>query len=198
MKTGSADIAALSSAREEDLEPSASHRAHSEGSGSIIVGLFKLRAKKVQDYLSFRLRSREDAEDAAQEVFLKLWRREEKGALREEASAYMYSTALSVATDAERQRTSQARDRFVEVDLDDIAQHAPSQEDQLHWREAMAHFVYCVKALPEQTRQIFVLHHVEGLHYPAIAKRLGISTRTVERHIAQAFLEMQRQMGDYL
>ncbi len=198
MKTGSADIAALNLAPEGNLELGDDRRSSSNGRRSIVVDLFKRRAKKVQDYLSFRLRSREDGEDAMQDAFLKMWRREVAGALQEKADSYLYSTALSVATDAERQRTVQARERFVEADLDDIPRHAPSQEDHLHWRQAMAHFVYSVKALPELTRNIFVLHHVEGLRYPEIARRFGISTRTVERHIAQAFLELQGKMGDYL
>ena len=191
-------MASLNLAPEGDLESRDRGRTSSNGGRSIVVDLFKRRAKKVQDYLSFRLRSREDGEDAMQDAFFKMWRREAAGALHEEADSYLYSTALSVATDAERQRTVQARDRFVEADLDDIPRHAPSQEDHLHWRQAMAHFVYSVKALPELTRNIFVLHHVEGLRYPEIARRLGISTRTVERHIAQAFLELQSKMGEYL
>src|SRR5258706_13335136 len=149
VKTGSADIAALNLAPERDLESGDARRTSINGRRSIVVDLFKRRAKKVQDYLSFRLRSREDGEDAMQDAFLKMWRRETAGALHDEADSYLYSTALSVATDAERQRTVQARDRFVEVDLDDIPRHAPSQEDHLHWRKAMAHFVYGVKALPE-------------------------------------------------
>lgn len=195
MESGSAELAALLSTegRENDGASCTEKRE-----SSIIVGLFRRRAKRMRDYFSFRLRNKEDAEDAAQEVFLKLWRREDAGALREDASAYMYSTALSVASDAERHRTSRARERFVDMELDEIGQASPSQEEQLHWRQAMTHFVDCVKELPDLTRRIFVMHHVEGMHYPAIARELRISTRTVERHIADAFVEMQRRMGDYL
>src|SRR5207244_2689674 len=145
VKSASAEIAALQAAGDESLDAGIAHRAAPRGDDSIIAGLFRRRAKRVKDYLAFRLRNKEDAEDATQEVFVKLWRREGMGALREEANAYMYSTALSVATDAERQRTSQARERFIELELEEIAQAAPSQEEKLHWRQAMQHFVYCVK-----------------------------------------------------
>jgi RNA polymerase sigma-70 factor (ECF subfamily) len=40
------------------------------------------------------------------------------------------------------------------------------------------------------TRAVFLLHRVDGLDYPAIAWRLGISVEGVERRIARAMLEL--------
>src|SRR5258706_15557717 len=108
VKTGSADIAALNLAPERDLESGDARRSSSNGARSIVVDLFKRRAKKVQDYLSFRLRSREDGEDAMQDAFLKMWRREAAGALQEKTDSYLDSKAPPGWTHPGRQRTRRA------------------------------------------------------------------------------------------
>src|SRR5258708_38648951 len=100
VKTGSADIAALNLAPEGNLELGDDRRSSSNGRRSIVVDLFKRRAKKVQDYLSFRLRSREDGEDAMQDAFLKMWRREVAGALCGKTGCYPSTTAPSALTRA--------------------------------------------------------------------------------------------------
>lgn len=40
--------------------------------------------------------------------------------------------------------------------------------------------------LPMVPRAVFLLHRIDGLDYAAIAWRLGIDARAVERHMARA------------
>jgi RNA polymerase sigma-70 factor (ECF subfamily) len=167
------------------------------GAGTV-VGLFQKHANRVRRSLAFRLRNPEDAQDATQEAFLKVWRKEREGNLREEASAYLYSAANSVATDFERWRTFHVIDRRSEVELEDVPATAAGTEERQHWRDAMALFVESVDNLPELTRNVFLLHHVKGLTYPQIAKQLDVSTRTVERHIAQALTSLERKLKEFL
>ena len=53
-----------------------------------------------------------------------------------------------------------------------------------------------VAALPQRERSVFWLCAVDGLDYPAIAERLGISLAEVERLIAAALLAIDRHLGD--
>jgi RNA polymerase sigma factor (sigma-70 family) len=176
-----------------------------EGSGArestpagTVVGLFKKHATRVRRSLAFRLRNPEDAQDATQEAFLKVWRQEKEGNLREDASAYLYSAARSVATDMERWRTFHIVERRAEVELDEVAGTAAGVEERQHWRDAMSLFVDSVDNLPKLTRNVFLLHQVKGLTYPEIATQLDVSTRTVERHIAQALASLERKLKEYL
>ena len=164
----------------------------------IVVELFRKHASRVRRSLAFRLRNPDDAQDAAQDVFLKLWRQEREGNLREEAVAYLNSAASSMATDYERWRSLHANDRLEDVELEEVPTVGASAEDRHHWREAMALFVESVERLPALTRDVFLLHQVKGLTYPEVAQQLGISTRTVERHIAQAVESLERRLRNYL
>ncbi|WP_227698810.1 RNA polymerase sigma factor [Sphingomonas hengshuiensis] len=53
-----------------------------------------------------------------------------------------------------------------------------------------------VAALPERERSVFWLSAVDGLDYPAIAERLGISLAEVERLLAAALLVIDRHLDD--
>ena len=172
--------------------------AAGESSMSIVGSLFKGQAKKVRHFLTFRLRSADDAEDATQDVFLKLWRHEKTGTLREEATAYMFSAAYSVATDLERHRARHDHEPLGDLDTDQVAEERPAIEEQRHWRDALAHLVSTLKELPEGHRKAFVLHHFKGLNYNQVAKKLGVSCRTIERHMVEAHKELEIRMKDYL
>ncbi len=165
---------------------------------SIVVGLFKTHAKRVQSFLAFRLRDSTEAQDATQDVFLKLWRQERQATLRDEATNYMYSATQSAIIDTERHRAYVGRERAPDVDVDDVVPAQPGVDEVLHWRKAFARFVDSVKALPETTRKVFVLYHFKGMGYDEIGRELGVSRRTVERHIAAGLTHCREELKDYL
>ncbi len=185
MKTNAANSATVDASFDDDT--------------SIVKGLFKRHATKVRRYLSYRLHSDEDGKDAAQDAFLRLLRRERAGELREDPNgSYLFSAAFSVAVDAERERAVRARTPVTDIDADTLPAAEANPEDQLHWRSAMAHFVYCIRDLDEGPRKAFVMRYFKGMTYPQIAAQLGMTTRTIERHVAKALTELRGKMKDYL
>ena len=48
------------------------------------------------------------------------------------------------------------------------------------------------------TRIVFLLHHVERLTYPEIARRQGVTTRTVEREMARALTHCAERLQPFL
>ena len=53
---------------------------------------------------------------------------------------------------------------------------------------------HAVEALPDLPFEVFRLCRFEGLDYPAIADRLGISVRKVEKNLARAIYLIDRHM----
>ena len=49
-----------------------------------------------------------------------------------------------------------------------------------------------VAAMDPVTREVFLLHRVDGWPYPRIAHALGIEVSEVERHVAEAIVAIDR------
>lgn len=47
-----------------------------------------------------------------------------------------------------------------------------------------------IEAMPARRREVFLLHRVEDLTYPQIARRIGVSVKAVEKHIRLAMLQL--------
>jgi RNA polymerase sigma-70 factor (ECF subfamily) len=172
--------------------------ARGAGVPGTVARLFREQAKRMGRKLSRHLRNPDDAADASQDLFLKLWRREQAGQLRGEATAYMNSAAVTIAIDLERRRRSRAEDRVLEVRLEDLQQDSASNDETLHWREGVQALIASLAELPSITQQVFLLYHFDGLSHAAVSGRLAISIRSVERHMARALVHCRNGLKDYL
>lgn len=47
-----------------------------------------------------------------------------------------------------------------------------------------------IDAMPPRRREVFLLHRIDELTYPQIAKRLGISVKAVEKHMSLAIKQL--------
>ncbi len=167
-------------------------------SESLVAQLFKSQGRRMRSFLRRRLRSNEDAQDAAQDVFLRLLRRERAGTLDSDARSYMVKAAHNVAVDVERWRAYHKPDGHVALEDETAVSEDVEASEQLYWREGLRRFVDALNGLPHRTQQVFVLYHVEGRPHAAIARRLGMSLRSVERHMARAIAHCEAQLKDYL
>ncbi len=135
------------------------------------------------------------AEDMVQDVFVRLAQRAE-GEPVENAEAYLMQTASSVWLDHLRRRKRRGEDEHVEyVD----AQHAPeyfSPQRVVEGREAIHQLIAVLNALPERTRQAYVLCRIDGMKRKDAAKRLGVSTSAIEKHLMKASLQIGQVFGD--
>jgi RNA polymerase sigma-19 factor, ECF subfamily len=171
--------------------------ADESGVGTV-VHLFRSNARRVSDFLAYRLRNREDGQDAAQEVFLKLWKRESEGQLRAQATAYLNSAMHSIAIDIDRARASRGAGHHVAIDDVPLATGDLPIDEAQFWRDAVLRLVEVLKELPELTQRIFALYHFEGMDHKTIAGELGLTQRTVERHMARALEHCAPRMKDFI
>jgi RNA polymerase sigma factor (sigma-70 family) len=165
---------------------------------TIVGRLFSDHGKRIRRLLSFRLRSEAEAQDATQDVFLRLWQHEQQGTLRPQARSYLFSAVYTKAVDVERHRIVVEQDLDRSADPDSLGGEAPTQEDGEHWRRAMATLIESLKSLPERPREAFVLYHFHNLGYDEVAERMGVARRSVQRYLAEALAHCRKDLESFL
>jgi RNA polymerase sigma factor (sigma-70 family) len=136
-----------------------------------------------------------DAEDAVQDVFLRLSRRPE-AVVPDHGEAYLFETAASVAIDRHRRVRARKEDQHTAYDE---AQHAVADHgvDRIvEGRQALLHLVEGLHQLPERTRHVVLLARVERLTHPEIARQLGISVSTVERRLVKGMAQLAARLEE--
>ena len=159
--------------------------------------LLETWAHKHQDallrYFKRRVSPPEQAEDLVQEVFVRLARRAELETI-ERVESYLFRVAASVVADHFR---TQARVPSAVVPYDDSrhGQAGFAPERVLSGRQALDQLIDALGELPERTRQIFVLYHLEQMKQKDIAVRLRMPLSTLEKHMARANRYLLKRLG---
>lgn len=108
---------------------------------------------------------------------------------------YAVQTATAIIIDHVR------RSRVISIhtagDLDQLEISAPdaTPEQQLEFRDEIAEVARLLALLPERTRNVLVMRRVEGLSQLETASKLGISVKTVEKHMAQGVAALMALFG---
>ena len=140
------------------------------------------------------LRRREDAEDATQEVFLKLWR--SLSTWRDEASVktYVMRIARNTVIDMIRHRNSHPTDSLTVEDDDgeesqrEIADTDTASNPATDYarREQIEEIRRAIDKLPPDHREIIILRDINGLSYTEIADATGLDPGTVKSRLSRA------------
>ena len=136
-------------------------------------------------FLMRRLRSTHEAQDLAQEAYLRLLR-VERAELVRQPRAYLYRIAVNLVTElrlrSRRDPITYDSEAFSEAA--ETASAAPADEGE---RAANAQQIeMLLDQLPPLYRAIFVLRKRDGLSYQEISQQLEISVHTVKKYLARA------------
>jgi len=129
------------------------------------------------------------AQEAVQEVFLRLYAALRKGEKLDNPRAWVFRVAHNLGLKIRARQNSEAP-----FDPQWGEQHAgPSgnPESELLERERMSRFHSAVEGLSEQQRRCLFLR-MEGLRYPEIGSALGISSSTVGEFLRRAMERLKK------
>lgn len=127
-----------------------------------------------------------DAEDLLHSAFLRLERYRAEHVVADPAS-FIVRTAVNLAID-QRRRDAYVIEQPVDAPGLQFVDSAPLQDEVNQARARLERVREGLARLSPRTREIFLMHRIEGLRYREIAHSLGISQSAVEKHIAKAAL----------
>ena len=82
-------------------------------------------------------------------------------------------------------------DGLAAVHESESEQFAPSAEHLADMQQRLEALQRVIDCLPPLCREVFWLARIEGHRQPEIARMLGISLSTVERHLIRALLDLR-------
>jgi RNA polymerase sigma-70 factor (family 1) len=154
----------------------------SESRSEIFTKLFAETRDALHHYIRRFVGSSETAKEIVQEAFLRTYReRESVTTLR----AFLFSTARNLAANDYRHRRTVERSALGELGDLRINPESESPEFALIRDERNRLIQEAIDHLPRQCRAAFTLRVFHECSYQEVAKRLGISSKTVEKHIAR-------------
>jgi RNA polymerase sigma-70 factor (ECF subfamily) len=167
---------------------------------------------KIYNYLYRMTGSAEDAEDLAQEVFVRMYTN--IGAFRAEASlsTWLFRIAGNLCVDAFRRGKKERSLVVGSLDVShgvedesgtmsatrDVADWSREPEALLAQKELGAQIQTALEKLAPKLRSAIVLHDVEGLPYEEIARIERIPLGTVKSRIFNGRVALRQQLRTYL
>jgi RNA polymerase sigma-70 factor (ECF subfamily) len=150
------------------------------------------------------LGDREDARDAAQEVFLRAYKY--LGTFKEDQnfSGWLYRITVNVCRDISRKRNAGGTERFIayEAELEEgLLETIPAPDDtEAHAIEAQERMIVkrALSALSDKERSALVLRDMEGLSTEEVAQIMGTRAATVRSQIASGRTKIKRYCDRFL
>lgn len=158
--------------------------AAADAGTAFATGVFLRFQHSLLRYLRELLARREDAEDVAQETYLKLVHAENLEQSEVRVRAFMFKIATNLAYDRFRQRRS--RGRHDDTELVALSDEGLPADRIVALEQGVSIVERTVLELPARCRQVFLLRVSHEWSYEAIAAHLAVSKRTVEREMQQA------------
>lgn len=149
--------------------------------------IFTLYFGRVKYFIFGLLKSGDDAEELAQDVFVRLWLKRSTLDPEKSLNAFLYTMARNAAFNVMKSRL--IHEAYVNECMREEGEC--TTEQQLVARETALIIEMTVSRMPQQRQLIYNLSRNEGIANEEIARRLGISKKTVENQLSLALKELR-------
>ena len=154
---------------------------------SVYSRLFLSLAPTLRNFLLFKFRDQERAEDMVQEAFYIMWQNCKKvtPAL---AKAYLFR----VAQNQFLKLLDKDKVRQKHLNLQTTQQNEESPEYQMEYNEFEGIIQDAIDRLPDGQREVFLLNRIEKKTYAEIAEMLEVSVKAVEKRMHKALVKLRK------
>jgi RNA polymerase sigma-70 factor (ECF subfamily) len=169
-----------------------------------LVELYQHRLVAVMHHL---VGNADEAEDLAQEVFLRVYRTRDRYRPKAKFSTWLFTIANNLALNALRRRK---RRPAVPLDTQDsgplgarpaeqlVADRAKPPGQRLQQQELAEVVRAAIEGLNERQRVAVVLNKFEDMNYAEIAEVMGLTTKAVKSLLSRARCRLREALQDYI
>lgn len=142
------------------------------------------------------LRSREEAADVLQDVFLSLWNRKNELDIKGSVAAYLH-TSVRYKCIHYIEKNITRRDYLVHLADVAVSFYHPNAQINLELKELEHAIKNSIAKMPPKMRKVYQLSRYEHLSYKEISKSMSISVETVKKHIQHALYLIRKDLTHY-
>jgi RNA polymerase sigma-70 factor (ECF subfamily) len=159
-----------------------------------LVRVFNGLRDELVSTLWFLLGNHEDAQDTAQEAFLKCWRAQDSLVAVKDLKAWIFRVALNAAKDLQRSAWRR-RARFLKGEDIMLIGKELAAAQVLEEREALDRLRRAILDLRPEEKEVFLLRQNGDLTYEQIAEARGSPVGTVKTQMRSALMKLKKQLG---
>ena len=146
--------------------------------------------RRLFDFIRRRIADPSEAEDVLQDVFYQLAVDSLTRPI-ENMAAWLFQVARNRIVDWYRKR----RPASADADVEELADDPAEGPERARWRNAVwAELAEALEDLPEEQREVFVAHELEGLSFKQIAERTGEPLNTLLSRKRYAVLSLRERL----
>jgi RNA polymerase sigma-70 factor (ECF subfamily) len=151
----------------------------------------------LQRYVGKLTSGAEDIEDLVQETYLRVYSLPDFHVV-ESPKALLFRIAHNLVVERARRKEAQRTDTVADLEALNVYSNYAPPDEQTDSSRRFDFFCAAVDRLPPLCRRVFVLRKVFKLSREEISEVLGISTSTIEKHVAKGLVRCRdylREMG---
>lgn len=134
----------------------------------------------------------DNAEEAVQMVFVKLWEQRDSIRISSSVKAYLFTAVHHTTLNLLKKESNLNRDEAGNKRIYNEFYETGEEEDE---EERLSKLIAAVNDLPPRCAEVFKLAKISGLKQTEVAIKLNISKKTVEAQIAKAKRILQEKLG---
>jgi RNA polymerase sigma-70 factor (ECF subfamily) len=161
----------------------------------LVERLFAEHRGALQAFFYRRIRTKSDAPDLAQEVYVRMLRVSDIQAIRD-PERYLYTVASNLVKEYAVLDRWQARGvNLDEASIQKRPGELPTLEAQVDVTQRVERLRTVLAQLSPKCRAAVILQYRHGLTYQEIGERLDVSTHMVKKYLAQGLAHCRRRMA---
>ena len=165
-----------------------------KGDAQAFDAIFRMYGKRLYYFALGYLKSKPEAEEVVQEVFLKIWKNRE--GLNPELSfkAYLFKIAFNHIQELFLKLANERK--YLNQLVESSVSFTNEMDERINYQSLLELVDGLIHQLPARQRQVFILRKKEGKSLNEIAEELNISPKTVENHITEAMKKIKEGLSE--
>ena len=183
-------------------------RAAQTGDNSAFDKLVRRHKDRIFNLCYRFLNDYQEAEDASQDVFVKVFVALKRFRFESTFSTWIYRITVNTCTNRlksgsyrRRKRSTQLPDTEEKAHLaesDELGEKSVTPADQVEKKQRMIIIKDAIESLPVKQKTLVVLRDIEGLSYEEITSITGVKSGTLKSRLARARLNLREKLRDVI